>query len=163
MQLFYIFGIMISIYNIVLYAIFRGGIYDYLRLSKMSKKNINKHRKGFKNYWLYVSINHQTPLGILYYLNIIFLVSTIAFSVLAVALCFIKVLQPVVFACSILLCIIEIPTVFLASVYSYKAEFGTPFVLFARRKLTGKFCSSLIDMFSWCITAFLIYLSYFYL
>ena len=44
--MFYFYGIVIVLYNLLLYAIFRNGIYDYLRLSKMSKSNIKKNRKG---------------------------------------------------------------------------------------------------------------------
>lgn len=158
--MFYFFNIVIVFYNLLLYTIFRGGIYDYLRLCKMSKNNIKKSRKGLKNYWLYLSIHKQTSLGILYYINIVFLISTIAFSIFTIALGFIKMLQPIVLVFSIAICVIEIPSTMLASIYNYRAEFGKPFVLLARRKYTNKLCSSLIDLFSWGITAFLIYISY---
>ena len=158
--MFYFLNIVIVLYNLLLYAIFRSGIYDYLRLSKMSKTNIKQSCRGFKNYWLYQASNIKTPLGILYNLNCIFLVSTTTFSVLALLLGYIKAVQPILFTLSILLCIVEIPTTGLASAYSTKAEFGKRFVFLAKRKDTGKFCSSVVDMFSWCITALLIYLSY---
>jgi len=126
----------------------------------MSKSNIKKCRKGIKNYWLYHSINQQRPLGILYGLNYIFLVSTAIFTILAVLLGFIKALQPILFTFSILLCIIEIPSVIIASIYSNNAEYGKPFVLLTKRKFGRGYSSSLIDFLSWVINALFIYLSY---
>ena len=158
--MFYFYCIVIVLYNILLYSIFRGGIYDYLRLSKMSKSNIKKNRKGFKNYWLYQTINKQTPLGILYRLNYVFLIFTAVFTVLAIAVGFIKMFRPIVFACSVLLCLIEVPSTILASIYSNKMEYGKAFVFLAKRKYVRGYCSSLIDMFSWAVTALFIYLSY---
>ncbi len=87
--------IVIAFYNLLLYAIFRSGIYSYLRLSKMSKAYIKKNRKGFINYWLYHSINKQNSLGILYGLNLIFLIATFTFMVFAITLGFIEALQSI--------------------------------------------------------------------
>lgn len=158
--MFYFYGIVIGLYNFLLYAIFRSGIYDYLRLSKISKSNIKKNRKGFKNYWFYQSINKQTPLGILYILNYIFLTFSVIFIILAVTMGFIKALQPVLFHLSIILCIIEIPSTIIATICSNNAEYGRPFVWFAKRKHMKGFYSSLIDMFSWSVTVLLICLSF---
>ena len=152
--------IVIAFYNLLLYAIFRGGIYSYLRLSKMSKSNIKKNRKGFINYWLYHSINKQTSLGILYGLNFTFLITTVAFLLFVIALGYIEALQPILLAFSIVLCIIQIPSVIIASVHTNNAEYGKPFILLAKRKYLRGYTSSLIDWLSWGITAFLIYLSY---
>ena len=162
--MFYFWCIVIVLFNIVLYANFRSGIYDYFRLSKMSKSNIKKSRKGFRNYWFYESINKKSPLGILYNLNYIYLTATVAFSVPAVLLGYIKALQPTLFVLSIILCIIEIPSTILSSTHSNIAEFGKPFVLLVRRSFhpghRGPFYSSLIDIFSWVVTALFIYFSY---
>ena len=126
----------------------------------MSKSNIKKNRKGFKNYWLYQMINKQTPLGILYSLNYIFLISTAIFTVLAITIGFIKMFRPIIFVCSILLCLIEIPSSILASIYSNKMEYGKAFVFLAKRKYMRGYCCSLIDMLSWVVTALFIYFSY---
>lgn len=158
--MFYFFTILITFYNLLLYAIFRSGIYSYLRLSKMSKSNIKKSSKGFKNYWLYHSINKQRPLGILYSLNFIFLITTFAFTVFAITLGFIETLKPILFTFSIILCVIEIPSVIISSIHNNNEEYGKPFILLAKRKYLRGYSSSLIDWFSWGITAFLIYLSY---
>lgn len=158
--MFYFLQIVIVLYNLVLYSVFRGGIYSYLRLSKMSKTNIRKHRKGLKNYWLYQSIYEQRPLGIFYVLNILFLISTILFSVLIIVLGYIKALQPVVLVLSVLLCVVEIPSLLLTSIYDCKAEYGRSFVLLTKRKDTHGYYSSLMNMASWLVTAVLICISY---
>ena len=99
--MFYFFMIVIAFYNLLLYAIFRSGIYSYLRLSKMSKTYIKKNRKGFINYWLYYSINKQNSLGILYGLNLTFIIATVAFIIFTITVGYIRALQPIMFAFSI--------------------------------------------------------------
>ena len=158
--MFYFFMIVIAFYNLLLYAIFRGGIYSYLRLSKMSKSNIKKNRKGFINYWLYHSINKQTSLGFLYGLNLTFLIMTVTFMFFAIALGYIKEIQQLLLAFSVLLCIVEIPCVIIASIHSNSENYGKPFVFLEKRKHMRGYTSSLIDWLSWVITAFLIYLSF---
>lgn len=158
--MFYFYSIIIVLYNLFLYAIFRHGIYDYLRLSKMSKNSIKKSTKGFVNYWFYQSVNSQKPLGILYSLNYIFLTATVVFTLLSISMGYIKALQPILFVVSILLCLIEIPSIIFASVYTNKMEYGKAFIFITKRKHTSGYYSSFTDMFSWCLTALLIYLSY---
>lgn len=158
--MFYFFMIVIAFYNLLLYAIFRSGIYSYLRLSKMSKTYIKKNRKGFINYWLYHSINKQNSLGVLYGLNLTFLIATITFMIFAITLGYIKVMQPILFALSIVLCIIEIPCAIIASIHSNNEDYGKPFVFLAKRKHIRGYTSSLIDWLSWSITAIFIYLSF---
>ncbi len=158
--MFYIFQIIIVLYNLYLYAMFRVGINDYLRLSKMSKTNIRKSKKGFKNFWFYKAINEKKPLGILYYLNIVFLVATLVYSVPVVALGFVKVLQPVFLVLSIVVCVVEIPTTIISSLYLTREEFGKSFVWFARMKHAKRPYSSLFVIFASCLTALFIYLSY---
>ena len=158
--MFYFFMLVIAFYNLLLYAIFRSGIYSYLRLSKMSKSNIKKNRKGFINYWFYHSINKQTSLGILYGLNLTFLIATVTFMLFAIASGYIEAVQPILFAFSIVLCIIEIPCIIVASIHSKNEDYGKPFVFLAKRKHLRGYTSSLIDWLSWVITAVLICLSF---
>ena len=158
--MFYFYCIVIVLYNLLLYSFFRSGIYDYLRLSKMSKSNIKKNRKGLKDYWLYQSINKHTPLGILYSLNYIFLISTVVFTILVIATGFIKMFQPFLVVIAIILCLVEIPSSIIASIYSNKMEYGRAFVFLAKRKYMRGYSSSIIDMFSWGITAFFVFLLY---
>ena len=158
--MFYFFMIVIAFYNLLLYAIFRSGIYSYLRLSKMSKTYIKKNRKGFINYWLYYSINKQNSLGILYGLNLTFFIATVAFIIFTITVGYIRALQPILIAFSIVLCVIEIPCMIIASIHSNNEDYGKPFVFLAKRKHIGGYASSLIEWLSWAMTAFLIYLSF---
>lgn len=157
--MFYFFNIVIVLYNLLLYAIFRGGVYDYLRLSKMSKTNIRKKRKGFWNYWLYLTVNREKPLGALFYLNILFFFTSIVFSGFTLCLGFIEVLGPLVTALAILLCAVQIPSMFLASIYSDKEEYGRCFVLLAKRKANRSYHSSLLTLFPWVVTVVFIWCS----
>lgn len=158
--MFYILNLILVLYNIILYMFFREGIYDFLRLSKMSKTYIKKSRRGFRNYWLYSAIHKQHSLGILYYLNIIYLSYTLFFSVSTLALGYIKLLQPVLFIGSIVLLFIQIPCTVSSCAHIYHIEFGKPFILLTRDSQTKKLRSSLLDALSWILTALLIYLAY---
>ena len=158
--MFYFLMVVIAFYNLLLYAIFRSGIYSYLRSSKMSKIYIKKNRKGFINYWLYYSINKQNSLRILYGLNLAFFIATISFMLFAITLGYIRGLQLILFTFSIVLCVIEIPCMIIASIHSNNEDYGKPFVFIAKRKHTRGYTSSLIEWLSWAMTAFLIYLSF---
>ena len=158
--MFYFLMVAIAFYNLLLYAIFRDGIYSYLRLSKMSKTYIKKNRKGFINYWLYHSINKQNSLGILYGLNLAFFIATISFMLFAITLGYIRGLQPILFVFSVVLCVIEIPCMIIASIHSNKEDYGKPFVFLAKRKHVRGYTGSLLDWLSWAMTALLIYLSF---
>lgn len=161
--MFYFINIIIALYGLLLYAVFRGGVYDYLRVRKMSKTYIRKSMKGFKNYWFYRLIHRENPMGLLYYLNILFFGAILLFVTVALLLGYVKSMRLVIFALSIVVCVIEIPAVWFSSAANYQAEFGKPFVLWVREKKTGKCRSSLVDAFSWLVSVFLIYLSYIYL
>ena len=158
--MFYFLMVVIAFYNLLLYAIFRGGIYSYLRLSKMSKTYIKKNRKGFINYWFYHSINKRKSLGILYGLNLAFFTATVSFMLFTISLGYIRGLQVILFAFSVVLCVIEIPCMIIASIHSNKEDYGKPFVFLAKRKYIRGYTSSLIEWLSWVMTAFLIYLSF---
>ena len=132
--MFYFLMIVIAFYNLLLYAIFRGGIYSYLRLSKISKTYIKKTRKGFINYWFYHSINKKKSLGILYGLNLAFFIATISFMLFTITLGYIRGLQVILFVFSVVLCVIEIPCMIIASIHSNKEDYGKPFVFLAKKK-----------------------------
>jgi len=54
-------------------------------------------------------------------------------------------MQPILFAFSIVLCIIEIPCVFIASIHSNSENYAKPFVFRAKRKYVRGYASSLIE------------------
>lgn len=149
-----------ALYNLLLYALFRSGIYDHLRLTKMSKTYIRKNRKGLKNYWLYSEIHRQHPLGALYYLNVLFLTVTVFFTLFTLLLGYVKALQPIILICAVIVCLVEIPSMGFAAVSNCRAEYGKPFVLWGKRKYSNGYFSSLFDMLAWLFTAILIFACY---
>jgi len=158
---FYGATILIVLINLFSYFSFRSGIREFLRLKKMSKTNIRKNKKGFKNYWFYQEINKIKPLGWMYYANIIYFFLTLFYTVFALSLGYIKSLQPVFFAISILLCIVQIPTTAASEYYSNLYTFGTPVVLCRRYPDTRRYLSTPLDyVIPWVITGLLIFLSF---
>ena len=158
--MFYWMQIIFSLYSLLMYAIFRGGIYSHLRLRKISKTAIERNRKGFRNYWLYRDIQKNYGLGFIYGLNMTYFwgwLVHLSMALLAIAFSW---LELPLFICSCLLCLLEIPAVIFASVNENRAEFGNAFVLLAMTKETGKLNSSLIDLFSWVFPIVLVYLSF---
>ena len=162
--LFYLFLIFILIYNLMLYVLFRFGIVDSLRVDGMSKTAIKKLRKGAENYWFFRAIHEKKSLGFLYPLNIVYTWSTLVFSLSGLILGCIPLLQPVFWVCSILICLIQFPAIFLASNYHNQAEFGCAFILLAISKRVYRgIHSSLMDYSMPLVTVILIYFSYSYL
>lgn len=149
-----------SLYGLLLYANLRSGIYTHLRLRKISKTSIRKNQKGFRNYWFYQNIQKNYGLGLAYGLNVAYLLTWLLHLAMALLGLILPWLQLPVLLCASLLCLIELPAVFWAAGNEYRAEFGSSFILLARKKETGKFCSSLIDLFAWCFSAFVLYISY---
>ena len=80
--------------------------------------------------------------------------------VFAITLGFIETLQSILIVFSIVLCIIEIPCVIIASIYSNIEDYGKPFIFLAKIKHLRGYTSSLIDWLSWLMTVFLVYLSF---
>jgi len=158
-NLFYGATILIVLLNLCTYFSFRSGISEFLRFKKMSKTNIRKNKKGFRNYWFYQEINKIKPLGWMYFANIIYFFLTLFYTVLALSLGYIKILQPVFFSVSILVCIVQIPTTIAQVYYSNLYTFGTPVVL-CRRYPNGRYLSTPLDyVWPWVITGLLICLS----
>ena len=156
--MFYFFGLIFALYGILLYAIFRGEIFNQLRLSKVSKTYIRKNRKGMKNYWLYSQIHKEHPLGILYYLNIAFLFVLLAFSAITILFGYLDFLKIPIFVLAVILCVIEIPTGILSTGIDALAEYGRPFVLLAKDRETKKLYSSILMLLGWLLpVAFVIF------
>lgn len=161
--MFYALILIFVFYNTVLFAGFRGGIYSHLRWLGKSKTFINKHRKGIKNYWFYASIHKNAKIDSLYYLNTVYLLYSLLFSITAIVFGYIKALQPFFWVAASVLCLIELPAVAMASVYNNRLEFGRAFVFAARTRINnkpGRLCSSLIDICSWIFSAVLVFLIY---
>ena len=139
-----------AVVGVVLYLLFfRSGIYDRLRYQKNSKTFIKKHKHGPRNYWFYTEINELAPLGIWYYLNIVYLFYSLSFlvaTVVTIAIGALDVMRPIMLFLSVILFLIEVPTMIFYSVYSCLCEYDRPFVLFERRKGESGYFSSLKDI-----------------
>lgn len=159
--MFYGATILIVLLNLSIYFSFRISIDDFLRYNKMSKTNIRKNKKGVKNYWFYRDINKIKPLGWVYYGNIIYLFLTLFYTVFALSLGYIEILQPVFLVASSLLCVVQIPTVIWSVYYDNLAAFGKGFVLCSRFPDGRRHLRTMLDyVYPWAITGLLIFMSY---
>lgn len=131
------------LYSIFTYFWFRSGIYDYLRLSKISKSFIRKNRKGVINYWFYTQIHKQRPLGYLYYLNSIFLILILLYIFFVIIFGIFNFGKLIIIFLTVSLCIIEIPASIFSARYDALAEYGDSFVLLAKRKESSGYYSSI--------------------
>ncbi len=111
------------------YFHFRSGVYAYCRISKMSKIYIRKNTKGISNFWLYSQLHKQDDLGVLYYLNLIYLFSLTAFLIVS-ALSWVPFLKIPVIIIGLLLGIATIPVFFTSLIYTNIEDVGKPFVVF---------------------------------
>lgn len=143
--MFYIINLIIVAFSIFLYVLFRSGIYSYLRLSKVSKTFIRKNRKGFSNYWLYTKLHKEHSLGIMYYLNVIFLFGLMVFSLVTICLGYLEFMQLPIIILSIILAVVEVISSSIATYYDTINEFGVPFVLWQKTKFMRRYSSSLFD------------------
>ena len=151
--MFYFYALILVVYNLFMYAFFRSGIYDFLRLSKVSKTYIRKNRKGIKNSWLYSQINQEHSLGIIYYLNSVFLSLVLIFSVISIFFGYLEVFRIPIIVIAVLLCLVEIPTTVWSSKIDALVYYGRPFVLLAkcRDSDSKRYYSSVSYIFSWIL------------
>ena len=149
--MFYFCTILLILFHIFSYALFRSGIYDSLRLSKVSKTYIRKHRKGMANYWLYNEIHKEHPLGTGYTINLVFLAVLCMFALLSVGFSYLVFLRIPLASLSTLLCVIELPWFVWIARVDALTDYGRPFVLWAKRRDNRGYYSSLLILFAWII------------
>ncbi len=162
--MFYTMNFFLLVLFLIELAFLRSGIYAKLRLSKRSKTYIRKNSKGFLNYWTYKQINAEEPLGVIYYLNIAYLLCFVIFALVALGLGFLEVMKLPILVISAATAVVGMVCTIYASVYSSRADYGTGFVLLAQAKNQpkGKLFSSLGV---WLFTAapfLIIYLNFIY-
>ncbi len=133
-----------TLFTFCIFFWFRSGIYDYLRLSKISKTYIRKNRKGIKNYWFYTRIHKQHPLGYLYHLNAVFLTLILLYLFFLIIFGIFNFGKLVIMFLTVSLCIVEIPASIVFARYDALAEYGVSFVVIARRKENVGYYSSII-------------------
>ena len=130
------------------YFHFRGGVYSYCRISKMSKSYIRKSQKGVSNYWLYSQLHRQHNLGTLYYLNFIYLFALIVFFT-AFALSWISFLRIPVMIAGVLLGVATIPVFFASLIYTNIEDVGQAFVIFKMFKGYNRKSRRFATIFDW--------------
>lgn len=144
---YYFVSLIFCVGSLISYWIFRGGVNSYLRNTKgLSKTNINKHKKGKKNYWWYEEINKEFGIKKLYRLNKIY---TILFAVVLFSdLIFGFFRSASIFICSIsvIFYILNAIIGFFGIVQYTIEEHGRAFVLYAKSS-NGKIDSSIFNLF----------------
>ena len=144
---FYILNLIFSVWGIFLYTMFRSSIYDYLRLSKVSKSYIRKKRKGIKNYWLYSAIHKERGLGYLYRLNIAYLCVWGVFTLVTATLGYLDFMEIPIIILAVALCAFELPSLIVFTKYEALTQYGVPFVWIAKNNgRRGYFYSSVINI-----------------
>ena len=151
-------NLILLIFALFTYVHFRCGVYAYCRISKMSKSYIRKNTKGISNYWLYSQLHEQNNLGVLYYLNLVYLVCMIAF-LIALLLSWISFLRIPVMIVGIILGVTTIPVLFTSLVYTNIEDVGQPFVIFKAYKINdGKRRFATVFDWMFCFLPFAIYI-----
>jgi len=128
-MLFPLLNLILLLFGVYTYVRFRIGVYAYCRLSKMSKSYIRKNTKGALNFWLYSQLHKQDDLGVLYYLNLIYLFSLSAF-LITFPFSSISILKIPVIIVGVILGVVTIPVYFVSLIYTNMEDVGKPFVIF---------------------------------
>jgi len=144
--MFGIFNIIVMIVYAAMYFSFREGLRIAHKISLKAKF------KGAKNYWWFDGVRYSKKLGIYYHINKTFtiLYSLVALVVLTIS--WFEFSKIIIISLVGLLGAMLIPMNIYGFTHSTKKEFGTPFVLFERRRDGSKtYHSSMTDLF-WSIS-----------
>ncbi len=129
------------------YFFFRLGVGDWIKRRKIRRREVERLKKGKRNYWWYEALHETYNLGAIYYLN---KAATVSYA-LTVLLALFSGWQPhgaLAAAClhgllSLLLVVMQA----FATVQSNLEEYGKAFVLFRRREY-GRPDTILVDLLS---------------
>ncbi len=131
----------------LLYGGFRGGMQDWLRVSKkLSKTHINKLKKGKQNYWWYNALHKELNLGVLYPLNKGFTLLYTGTLALSVALAWCKPVSWVLCGLMAVLCLLSSAMSVFAHYWYNKELYGKGFVLFRKNPRSRGYDSVIFDM-----------------
>ena len=131
--------IFLSIYALM-YVRFRDGLYSAYPISRKKK------RIGFKNYWWFESHFQKGVIHNAYYVNKIFFLSWCSVACITILLGYLPFMKFVITALIGLLGAFLVPIYLWGMIKSNQTEYGTSFVVFARRKHLGGFYSSFYEM-----------------
>jgi len=151
---FFMLNLVLMILCTFVYIFFRDGLYSYCRLfKKTSKTFIRKNIKGASNFWLFSQLHKQVNLGILYYLNLIYLFLLIAFLV-SFALSWISSIKILVIIFGLLLSLVTIPVFGVSLFYSNIDTFGKPFIIYKYCNGYKEKSRGLHTIFEWLFALF---------
>lgn len=143
---YYFISLIFIIATLIFYAFFRGSVNYYLQnCKKISKTNINKHKKGKRNYWWYEEIHKEFGIGKIYYLNKIYTILFLSVFSLHLILGFFKVTSIITCLLSIILYVFSAIMWLFTSIQNNIEEHGCAFVLLAQRRNKG-IDSSVLDL-----------------
>ncbi|MBQ8145633.1 MAG: hypothetical protein IJ039_02515 [Clostridia bacterium] len=132
--------------TLIPYWMFRGGVDSYLHNCKgLSKTNINKRKKGKRNFWWYEELHKELNIGTVYYFNKIYTILFACVFPVNLALGAIKATSVITCPLSLILYAFTAIMLIFASIQFNKEEHGTAFVLLAKR-YNGGISSSIIDL-----------------
>jgi len=151
---FYIYNIICAIFAIFIYMAFRFGVDSYLRVNKNSKTFIKKNKKGYANYWLYKKIHLEIDLGLIYPLNIVLIVVTLLYFILAIGFGWLENFFLTIALCNLILCAIQIPAIIFSDIYQNLECKKNAFIVFRIDKETKKVESSFVTVLGICLLLF---------
>ncbi|MBQ8583393.1 MAG: hypothetical protein IJ488_02130 [Clostridia bacterium] len=136
------------IFPTLFYAPFRISIEG---LAKRSKKiSSTRYRKllvGKKNFWFYTQLHKEANLGILYYLNLIFIPLFVSVFVLTLLTGFIKEVTLLLFPMNLLLYALSACMALFSTIQNNRDCYGKSFILFRKNK-RGGLDSIFLDIFA---------------
>lgn len=146
---FAIINVILLLCCIFIYGYFRCGVFAYCRVfRRMSKTFIRKNQKGASNFWLYTQLHEQRNLGVLYYLNFIYLVFLLLFAV-GTVFSWVSVLRIFIVTMGVLLGIASIPVYCISLIYLNFEQFGKKFVIFEVYKGYNEKSRMFASAFDW--------------
>lgn len=145
--LFYYLNIVISLFFIIFYVMFRDGVYSWLRGRKISDSMIKKSKKGAKNFWWYEELHKTFGLSSVYTINKTF---TVFFAVHLTVSVLLGWAEPLLYPLAVSLTLLALLTSYIsgfARMQRTVEKYGCKFVLCKLRCQHGKIIdSSILDI-----------------
>ena len=141
-------NLVLLLFALLAYYLFRAEIFTYCRIKRMRKRDIYKNLKGVSNFWLYSQLHKQINLGVLYYLNLIYLFTLASFFTIFAISWFQSMKIPVI-AFGGLLGLAIIPASFATLIISNVETFGRAFVFFEIFKGYNGKIYRFVSIFDW--------------
>ncbi len=143
---FHIYNVICAIFALYIYITFRFGVNSYLRVNKNSKTFIRKNKKGFANYWIYKKIHEEINLGYIYYLNLLLLVLTAMYSIVAISFGWAGLMRIPIAILNLILCCVQVPSMIFSNIYDNYECYGQPFIVLRKNRAGRGFESSIFNI-----------------